>query len=523
MPDPLLAMAGIEMSFAGSLALRGVDLLVRPGETVALLGKNGSGKSTLLKVLSGYHDPAAGTVRLGGVHVDLPVTAADLARCGVAFVHQDLGLFDGLTVAENMLVPHRVVARGTQRLGFVPAREQARVARLLASHGLNLDPARPVGSLFPVQKAMLAVVRAVEQSSQQRAGLLVLDEPTAFLGADETEQLFDLLRLLTSGHVGVLMVTHSLRDVRAVADRVVILRDGRVVGAGRVADLSDDVIVSHIIGEQTLLADATPNRAPVASTARSLLSARGLFGAGLRDLSLEIRAGEIVGVAGVLGSGAEDVPYALFGALRLTGGELRIAEETISLRRHDPRGALRRGIALVPGNRLRDGLAGQLTIGENLSLPALGRAFTRLRLRGRDLRDRAIGLCQRYSVTPAEPGRAVSTLSGGNQQKVLIAKWLAESPTVLLLAEPTQGVDVGAREELYAILRDAAAHGTAILWTGSDLAELAEQCDRIYVLGGGRVHVELSGEDINEATLQAAVFAAVDHPLATSDQVGART
>jgi ribose transport system ATP-binding protein len=515
-------MSDIHVSFAGNQALRGVDLHVDAGETVALLGKNGSGKSTLIKVLAGYHTPGRGSVQIRGHATTLPISAADQRAQSLAFVHQDLGLFERLTVAENMMVPARVVSTGLGRLRLRPRSDRDLVREVFERYGLEVDPRKQVSDLAAVEKAMVAIVRATGLLGDGAPGLLVLDEPTAFLGASETDRLFELLRQMASAGTGVLIVTHSLSDVRAVANRVVILRDGSVVGGGPVDSLTSAEIVAHIIGDAapSLLPEGgdipAAARPPVvdvsvdddrrSATAEVLLAAEGLCGSGLQSLSLTVHCGEVVGVAGVLGSGAEVVPYALFGALRLSGGRVEVAGHTFRANLLQPRSCMRLGVALVPGNRLLEGLAGGLSVSDNVSLPVLGSHFKGLRLRAADLRARAAALCGDFGVTPPDPAGVVGRLSGGNQQKVLMAKWLSQHPTVLLLDEPTQGVDVGAREDLYRLIRQAVSYGTAVIWTGSDLSELASQCDRVYVLAGGRVASELVGSDLTEQRLQAAVL-----------------
>ncbi|MDA8274726.1 MAG: sugar ABC transporter ATP-binding protein [Actinomycetota bacterium] len=511
---PPLAVAGLSKRFGAVVALRDVSFEVGHGEVVALLGKNGSGKSTLIKILAGYHEADAGEVWLEGVDLGRSVGPAQVREHGLGFVHQDLALFGGLSVAENMLAASRVLPTGSDRYRVQRRAEATLVADLLHRYGVGtIDPQAKVANLTAGERALIAIVRAAEAVSDRRyGGVLVLDEPTAFLGRRETARLFELLAQLAASGKSVVLVTHNVREVREVADRVVILRDGAVVADEPLGSLSDDEVVSHIVGGVNEPAARAAARRATATArqarAEVVLEAARLTGPGVADVSLELRSGEVLGVAGLVGSGADVLPRALFGACDGFRGTVTIGGESCPARSLTPRRAIDAGVALVPGDRLGEGLAAGLTLAENLSLPVLATFFDKLRLRLRKLARRAENLCTEFEVKTEDAGALVSQLSGGNQQKVLVAKWMAEHPAVLLLDEPTQGVDVGARESLYELIGRGIAGGAAVLWHSSDMEELAATCDRVLVMSGGSVVAELGGEDVNEVALQRALTGA---------------
>lgn len=511
--SPPLAVAGLSKRFGAVVALSDVSFEVRSGEIVALLGKNGSGKSTLIKILAGYHEADGGKVWLEGVDLGRSVRPARVREHGLGFVHQDLALFGGLSVTENMLASSRVLPRGAERYRVQPRVEASVVADLLDRYGVGtINPLAKVADLTPGERALVAIVRAAEAvSDRRRGGVLILDEPTAFLGQRETALLFALLTQLATSGKSVMLVTHNVREVRQVADRVVILRDGAVAADESLDLLSDDEVVSHIVGLNEPAAPAAAQRSMSTvpqGKVEVVLKAAGVTGPGIADVSLELRSGEVLGVAGLVGSGADVLPRALFGACDGFRGTVTIGGKLFPIRGLTPRHAIDAGAALVPGNRLDSGLAPGLTLAENLSLPVLAKFFHQLRLHLRKLARRAEMLCTEFKVKTEDTGALVSQLSGGNQQKVLVAKWMAEHPTVLLLDEPTQGVDVGARESLYELIGRGVAGGAAILWHSSDMEELAAKCDRVLVMAEGSVVAELGGEALNELALQRALTGA---------------
>lgn len=495
---PALSLQGLSKSFGGERALDGVSFAVTPGEIHGLLGENGSGKSTLIKVLSGYHTPDAGELQVHGVPVALPLVPGQFRELGLEFVHQDLGLVPSLTVAENVCVGD--IAHPSNRWYVSWARQRRRTRDMLERYGVDIDPRRLVAELKPLEQAMVAIVRAVEglraNGDGELAGVnasrrvLVLDEPTVFLPRDGTDLLFGLLRDIVAGGASVVFVSHKLHEVKEVTDRFTVLRDGRVVGTAQTADTDDAAMIRMIVGHDVEMVRTAPKSGPAADT---LVAVDGAAGGRLTPTSLDVREGEIVGITGLVGAGFEELPYLLIGAADGAEGSVRVGGQTLPLAGLTPSKAQRAGIALVPADRKRDGGVLTLTIGENVTLPVLSRYWHFPVLSRRALRRDAVATLERFHVSPADPDLPYAALSGGNQQKVLLAKWLQTQPKLLVLHEPTQGVDVGAREQLHALIRSAAADGMAVLCASSDYEQLALLCDRVFIVADGCVVDELAG------------------------------
>jgi ribose transport system ATP-binding protein len=490
----LLELSGLSKRFGGAQALADVDLRVLPGEVHGLLGQNGSGKSTLLKVLSGFHEPDAGTLSVRGEPVQLPLAPGAFRALGFAFVHQDLALVSGLSVTENMFVS-RLSRRGARPIRW--GRENRRAAQVLASYGLKgIDPAAPISRLTQMQRALVAVVRAVEELRHDghQSALLVLDEPTAFLPRAGVDQLFGLVRELVRDGGSVLFVTHDLDEVREVCDRVTVLRDGRRAGTLDVAGTSADELVELIIGRRL----EGRAREPRSLTERAGgLRARAVGGALVNGVDLHVAAGEVLGVTGLLGSGFEELVHILYGA-RPGTGELQLDGVTLDLAAMTPRRAMDMGMAFVPADRPSEAVIGSLSVADNVTMTTLGRHRGALGLSRGRLRTAAAGLGDRYDVRPNRPELPVSALSGGNQQKAVLGKWLQTEPQVLILDQPTQGVDVGARQQIFAAIREAAARGAAVLCASADSEELAALCDRVLVLARGSVVGEITGDELTK-------------------------
>jgi ribose transport system ATP-binding protein len=496
---PSLQARGLAKRFGAQWALRGVDLDIGRGEVVALLGENGSGKSTLVKILAGYHEPEpGGTLVMGGEPVALPVPLGGFHDVGLAFVFQDLGLANELTVVENLFVGRRLSGGGSPTINWRAERREA--LRTFERYSVDLDPSAQVGKLRPTAQALLAIVRAAEDLRGYRAtsgaagGVLVLDEPTVFLPEEEKVFLFDLVRRVVADGIGVLFVSHDMTAVREISHRAVVLRDGEKVGDASVADTTDAELVQLVSGHRLATVAAKEDREQVAEAAGGevVLSIEGVHGGRLRDVSLEVRAGEIVGVAGLLGSGSEDLPYVLFGAAGDGGGPISIGEWSGDVSALDPASAQRRGVALVPADRKQQGAAAALSVGQNMLSLVLGRYVRRGVLAHRRMDAVARERSETYDVRPRNPGASMSALSGGNQQKVVLARWLEIDPRLLLLHEPTQGVDVATRAEIYEIMRARCREGTAILWVSTDFDELAAVAHRVLICAGGRIAGSLS-------------------------------
>lgn len=497
---PVVELAGLSKVFGGVHALRDVSLEILPGEVHALVGENGSGKSTLIKVLAGFYAPEPGAeLRVDGRRVPLPLAARDFHHYGLSFVHQDLGLVSELTVLENLLIGDLAQGRPLRRVGWARARRRARAT--FARFGLDLDSSLRVLDLSQTDRARLAIVRAVEslrrnrEAHPDRRGLLVLDEPTVFLPREGVDQLFGLMREVADQHASVLFVTHDLDEVKTVADRVTVLRDGRVRATVCPDDASPDDLVELIIGRRLARFEAHHHDLRGAPTS---LVVKDLCGATAEGVSFEASRGEVVGLTGLMGSGFDDVPYMLFGAQPPRRGEILHEGVRYDLRTLTPRCALAAGVALVPGDRQHLGGVGVLTVAENVSLPVLDRFTTGGLLADRRLHQDSEALLRSYDVRPRDPRLPLEALSGGNQQKAVMAKWLQTEPRLLLVHEPTQGVDVGAREQIFKLLRASADRSMTVLCASSDYEQLAAICDRVLVFAGGRIVRELAGDAITK-------------------------
>ena len=493
-------------------ALSGVDFDIRPGEVHGLLGANGCGKSTLIKVLAGFHQADAGQILVSGTEVSLPLGPRGLRDHGMAFVHQDLGLVPNSTVLEHMALDTYGRFGGLATVSLAQGARPRRGAP--ARFEVNVDLDATVDTLSPVQRAMVAIVRAVggqqaADSGSERAGrVLVLDEPTVFLPRDEVEILFALLRRLKEQGDAVLLVSHDLDEVLAGTDRLTVLRDGRLVGT-RETEASD-----------------TPRRRR--DDPRRARRARGTTGDGgpRRPAAAAVRRDPITGdrhqetcpsrpASPVRssasrdwpGSGFEELPELLFGARKLHAGSIAVGGVTrqAPLSRSELDGP--RTSCLIPSDRKKEGAAQELTVTENLARPlpqgptqAVGVCA------GHNCAQQALTICTRLNVKPLNPSLNFGNLSGGNQQKALLGKWLQTNPSIMLLNEPTQGVDVGARKEIFRLIRSAVTDGMAVLCCTSDYEQLVEMADRVVVLHDGRVHKQLYGADITKAQLAASIY-----------------
>jgi ribose transport system ATP-binding protein len=494
-----VSITGLSKSFNGVPALIDVNLEIRRGEIHGLLGQNGSGKSTLIKALAGFHDPDSGALSVDGRDIPLPLGAGTPQELGFAFVHQDLGLIPSLSVLENLRLPYFATAT-IPKLGWRQMHRDA--AQVLATYGVELDTHAQVSDLAPVEQSMLAIIRAVDSIAGvggNRAGsLLVLDEPTVYLPQREVEMLFRLVRQVAESGTGVLFVSHDLDEVLEICDRVTVLRDGRLIDTVESSSLTKSAMVRLIVGHDPAGKQPRPAAVPAEREARVAARIEQASGATVHDVSFTVHAGEIVGATGLAGSGFAELPYLLYGATEDTSGTISVGGRSFDLARLRPRSAVSEGIILVPGNRQVDGCVQTLTVTENVTLPLLSRFVRKLVLRHGGEKSYVHTLLGRFGVVPKDPDLSVGSLSGGNQQKVLLAKWLQIAPRLLLFDEPTQGVDVGAREQIFAILRDETARGAGIVCASSDHEQLAAICDRVLVLSRGRIVHELMGDQLTK-------------------------
>lgn len=492
-----LEARGLSKSFGGTQALDGVDLTVLPGEVHGLLGENGSGKSTLIKILAGFHAPDDGELLISGEPIPLPLATGKFRGLGLSFVHQDLGLVESLSVLENLRVAEIAASRSRWAISWRAERRRAR--ETFARYGVRLDPGAPVVALKPVERALLAIVRALEEIRLvgEGRGILVLDEPTVFLPREGVDRLFALVRGAAADGASVVFVSHDLDEIREITDRVTVLRDGRVVGTVVTGETSETRFVELIIGRR-LAALADIGHAD-RSARRIGVSLERLSGTIVTDLTLDVHEAEIVGLTGLLGSGFEEVPYLLFGARPARSGHVTVGDRRVEAARLSPTRAAELGFALIPADRKNEGSVGTLPVGDNITLPVLDRFFSRGRLRRREMRRDAGRSMRELDVRPNDPTMPYGELSGGNQQKALLAKWFQTDPTVLLLDEPTQGVDVGARVQIFQLLRAAAdERGMQVICASSDYEQLATLCDRVIVFGRGRVWRELAGDEVTK-------------------------
>ncbi len=469
-----------------------------PGEVHGLLGQNGSGKSTLIKTLSGFHHPdSGGRLQIYGKDVGLPLPPGQFRRHGLAFVHQHLGLVPSLNVLENFFVGDLA----TKQTGFINWGELRRKAiETFARFNLNIDPASRVADLPQVERALLAIVRAFEDIRAEQAehgtpGILFLDEPTPFLPKEGVDQLFALVRGIVREGASVVFVSHDVDEVMEITDRATVLRDGRVAGTLVTADADKDGFISMIIGSRVEPFKAVPQDF---GTKEADITIRGLTGGSLENLSLDLHKGEVIGLTGLIGSGFDEIPYMLFGATNADAGTLVMNGETIDLSSTKPRDAIDRGIAFLPADRLGAAGVGELTITDNMTLTILPKMRSAYGLDRRAMRERAGELGTEYDVRPNAPLMKLASLSGGNQQKVLLAKWLQTNPPLLLLDEPTQGVDVGARQQVFGAIAQAAEQGSAVICASTDYEQLSQICDRVFIFARGKIVQELRGSDVTK-------------------------
>jgi ribose transport system ATP-binding protein len=510
-PAAALVVSNISKTFGGARALKGISFSVGRGEVHGLLGQNGSGKSTLVKILSGFYPPdPGGEFSLYGRPVHLPMPAGSFRTLRLAFVHQQLGLVPSLTVLENLRVAH--ITRHGRFINWKAERLAATQAFTRFGVELNLD-AR-LDALSQTQRALLAIIRAAEdlansESRYDNKGLLVLDEPTPFLPREGTERLFKLVRQLVSEGASVLFISHDIDEVREITDRATILRDGEVTAAIETRGASHDDFIEGIVGRRI----AKLGKATAVSTSHVKASIRGIAEPGLRLAELDLIAGEILGVTGLIGSGYERLPHLLFGATRSRSGTLAFNGFSRSLSAMTPGFAVANGMALLPADRPKAGGIGSLPIVDNVFMLDMHRFFGRAGLRRGKMVREAGALSTAYEVRPNNPRQRLNALSGGNAQKVLLAKWLLRKPGLLLLDEPTQGVDVGARQQLFRILRQAASDGAAVVCASSDAEQLAQLCDRVLIFARGEMVAELLGDEITKEHISERCYMGSDPSL----------
>ena len=481
--DALVAFQQVSKQFGGTLAVDRVQLELEAGTILALLGENGAGKSTLIKMLAGVHAPDAGQILIRGHPID------PASRGRIAFIHQDLGLIDSMTAAENIAM----VCGYTRARGLISWRRTAEAARTaLEAIGGEIDPDALVSSLSRTEKSLLAIARALAR----RADVLVLDEPTASLPAGDVARLFNALRRLRAQGVAMIYVTHRIDEVFQIADQVAVMRDGRLAGTRSVTDTNTPELIYLIVGRPPSEVFIRPPR-PSASIVLEVGQAHvGSVG----PVQLQVMAGEVVGLAGLRGAGHEAFGRALVGLRRFTAGSVLL--NGTPLRASNPADAIRAGIAFVTSNRQEEGLAMGLSVRENLFLnPAVRgrRPFNAMPPAAE--RRLASGVIRRFQIRPPEADKVIGTLSGGNQQKAVLARSLEAGAQLLVLEEPTMGVDVGAKSEIYALMNEALEAGLAMIVISADLEEVSYICNRAFVFNRGRVVAEVGRKDLSVSRL----------------------
>ncbi len=471
---PLLTLHGVTKRFGGVTALDNVDFDLRRGEIHALLGENGAGKSTLIKVLGGIHVPERGTIRIDGRATHIR-SVADADRHGIRIIHQELSLAPNLSVAENIYL-----GREPTRLGWLSRRAMFHKAEALAA-SLGLDEIRDVRAL--VSHLSIAHQQLVEiaRALSCRARILVLDEPTSALSETETEALFTTLHRLRSQGVGIIYISHRLEEIIRLADRITVLRDGRSIGTQSISDVDQRKLVRWMVGREIVDHFHRPGYTP----GEVALEVKNLTAPAVHDVSFRLHYGEVLGIAGLVGSGRSELARAIFGIDRIRGGSVEIDGETVRI--DNPRDALRAGIVLVPEDRTREGLVMPQSVAFNAALPWMKDWISGVVVHSGKRREIVRRAVDSFSIRLSDPVQPVDSLSGGNQQKVLVGRWMEHRPKVLILDEPTRGVDVGAREEMFNIIGSLVESGMAVLLISSDLAEVLNTSHRVAVYRDGRI------------------------------------
>lgn len=494
--DYALNMRGISKTFPGVKALSDVNFSVKFGTVHAVVGENGAGKSTLMKVLSGSYQPTSGTIEVGGIEARLR-RPADAQALGIRMVHQELNLVPDLTVAENVYL-----GRMPGKWGFLDKKDMLQKATtVLKEQGTAIDPQERLGNLSISQQQLVEIAKAYAADPR----IIVLDEPTSSLSEHETAALFRILRKMRDAGIAIVYISHRLKEVLEIADEVTVLRDGSMIETRPIAGVSASDMIQLMVGRE--VSNVFP-KSP-AKIGEPVLRVNAISdGVNFRDVSFDVREGEILGLIGLVGAGRTEVARAIFGLANVVQGTLTLNGKNVVI--NSPAEAVKAGIAYVPEDRKGDGIIPAMSIRENISLPVLKRLTTLGRIRRNADRSLADQYVKKFSISPPDPERRVNLLSGGNQQKTVIAKWLAATPSVLILDEPTRGVDVGAKAEIHHIIGQLVADGMAVVMISSELPEVLGVCDRIVVMRDGQASPPIDRRDLTEERIMA---------LATGEEV----
>ncbi|WP_284778145.1 sugar ABC transporter ATP-binding protein [Agrobacterium sp. lyk4-40-TYG-31] len=497
--SPLLEACAIGKSFLGIPALDNVDISLNRGEVHALLGENGAGKSTLIKILTGVYSRDRGTIRLEGNEIS-PANVAEAQNLGIGTVYQEVNLLENLTVAENLFL-----GRQPRRFGLIDRREmRVRSQTLLARYGLTINVDALLSSYSVAIRQIIAIARAVDLSGK----VLVLDEPTASLDNHEVEMLFTVLRQLRAEGLGIVIITHFLNQVYDIADRVTVLRNGKLVGTRTISELPRGELISMMLGRE--LQSVTHDRqAPEATVAEGEAPIR-FTGYGKRGsvepFDLDVRPGEVVGIAGLLGSGRSETAFLLFGIDKPDGGQASIDGKTVAIT--SPEAAIENGFGFCPEERKTDGIIGDFSVADNIALALQARQGWMRPLSHKQKAVLADGFIKSLDIRPADRERPIKFLSGGNQQKAILARWLATDPRLLILDEPTRGIDIGAHAEILKMIERLCSQGMSLIVISSELEELTAVAHRVIVLSDRRHVAELKGEDVTADNIMQAIASA---------------
>ncbi|MGO5137659.1 sugar ABC transporter ATP-binding protein [Clostridium butyricum] len=484
---PFLEMKGITKSFPGVKALDNINLSVYRGEVLALMGENGAGKSTLMKILSGVYIKDEGKILIEGSEVDIK-NVKNAEKLGISIMHQELSVLPNLTVAENVFLGNEQYDKVTKKLNRKAMNEKCR--ELLAQIGSTVNPEDYVRDISIGDMQMLEIVKAVSKNSN----VIVMDEPTTALTDTETEKLFEVIERLKKKNIAIIYISHRLDEIFAICDRINVLRDGKYVGEENVCDITKDDLITMMVGRK--MEDQYPYVIP--KNIKPLLKLKDICLDGvLKNVNLEVRAGEILGIAGLMGAGRSETAKVIFGEYRKTSGTIEIEGKEVDIR--CPKDAINSGIAYLSEDRKKEGLILPLSVKDNMTLVSLDQLENKTmcinKSRENEIVDEYI---KKLSIKTPTRNQLIKNLSGGNQQKVIIAKWLLQSPKVLIIDEPTKGIDVGAKKEIYDVLNDLKAMGKAVIMISSDMPEVMGISDRVVVMHEGEISGELGRNEVSQ-------------------------
>ncbi|MBS1302718.1 sugar ABC transporter ATP-binding protein [Loktanella sp. SALINAS62] len=485
---PVLALDRVTKSFPGVTALDQVTLALYPGQVTALVGENGAGKSTLVKILTGIYQPSDGTIKVDGADIRFP-TARDATRAGITAIHQETVLFDELSVAENIFLGHAP----RTRLGLIDWRTMnSRAQDILTGIGAHLNPEAKLRDLGIANKHLVAIARALSVDAR----VVIMDEPTAALSHTEIHELYELVEKLKAQGKAILFISHKFDEIFRIADRYTVFRDGQFISEGHIRDIDESDLVKMMVGRDMDQVFPPRDRNPGAQ----VMSVSGLcHPTEFDDISFDLGRGEILGFYGLVGAGRSEIMQALFGITRPSGGTVTIDGAAITIT--SPADAIAAGLVYVPEDRGHQGAITPLPIFQNVTLPSLGRTSRNGFLRLAEEFDLAREYTQRLDLRAASLDAELGTLSGGNQQKVVIAKWLATQPKIIILDEPTKGIDIGSKAAVHAFMAELAAQGLAVIMVSSEIPEVVGMSDRVIVMREGRMVAELSGDDLTPEKL----------------------